>query len=241
MCHPIGHFVRFENMTTTSRQPSLRSQAHCKAHKAVAKKPTLQRACLHPRCPSSISLFIICLLAWGLTNTYGQTPNSLTIFNRPTLNQLIQLPSTPHPATFQQIDINHFSKPNNQQTQLYSPNPILGGQNFTGQNNNRQQINQYESDLQMVNMRDQQLAEIKNDIAQEEFYKKYMEWAEKTKAYQQAFKTLSNFNPDSFSISKAVFTVENAFLGNKYNYERFKTKSRFSKANFEKREPKYKK
>lgn len=208
-------------MTTAIRQPTLRSQAHCKAHKATAQKQTLQRACLHPRCPSSISFFIICFLTLGLTITYGQTPNGLTTFNRPTLSQLIQLPSTPQPATFQQIDINHFSKPINQQTQLYSPNPILSGQNFTGQQRNSQQLQQYERDLQMVNMSEQQLAEVKNDIAQEEFYKKYMEWAEKTKSYQQAFKTLSSFNPDSFSISKAVFTVENAFFGNKYNYESF--------------------
>jgi hypothetical protein len=48
----------------------------------------------------------------------------------------------------------------------------------------------------MVNMREQQLAEVKNDLRQEEFYRKYMEWTEKTKSYQQAFKTLSNFNPE---------------------------------------------
>lgn len=210
-------------MTTASRQPTLRSQAHCKAHKANTQKLTLQRACLHPHRPSYISLCIFNLLAWGLTSTYGQIPNSLTIFNRPTLSQLIQLPSAPQPATFQQIDINQFSKPYNQsiqQTQFYSPNPILGGHNSIEQQN-RQQLQQYERDLQMATQREQQLAEVKNDIAQEEFYKKYMEWMAKTKSYQQAFKILNSFNPDSFSISKAVFTVENAFLGNKYNYESF--------------------
>jgi hypothetical protein len=208
-------------MTTASRQPTLRSQAHCKAHKATAQKPTLQRACLHPRCPSYISLLIICLLALGLTSTYGQTPNSLTTFNRPTLSQLIQLPSTPQPATFQQIDITHFSKPTNQQTQLYSTNPILGGQNPIEQQNKRIMqsagMPMGATNAQQV----QALAEVERDLMEEKFYKDHLEWMEKTKSYQQAFKTLSGFNPDSFSISKAVFTVENAFFGNKYNYESF--------------------
>jgi len=208
-------------MTTASKQPTLRSQAHLQGTQSPRRKTQpCKRACLHPRRPSYISLCIFNLLAWGLTSIYGQTPSSLTTFNRPTLSQLIQLPSTPQPATFQQIDINRFSTPTNQQTQLYSANPILGGQNFNQQQNN-QQLQQYERDLQAVNARDQQLAEIKNDISQEKFYKDYMEWTVKTKAYQEAFKTFNKFNPDSFSISKAVFTVENAFLGNKYGYEGF--------------------
>lgn len=211
-------------MTTASRQPTLRSQAHLQGTQSQRRKTKpCKRACLLPRRPSYISLCIFNLLAWGLTSIYGQTPSSLTTFSRPTFSQLTQLPSTPQPAMFQQIDINRFSTPTNQNyqhTQLYSPNPIFGGHRFAEQQN-RQQLQQYEMDLQMVNQREQQLAEIKNDINKEEFYKKYMEWTVKTKSYQQAFKTLNSFNPDSFSISKAVFTVENAFLGNKYSYESF--------------------
>lgn len=212
-------------MTTASRQPTLRSQALCKAHKANTQKPTLQRAYLHPRCPSSIPLFILTLLALGLTNLYGQTPNSLTIFNRPTLSQLIQLPSTPQPATFEQIDINQFSKPYNQsiqQTQLYSPNPILGGQNSIEQQN--RQILQQAGMLPGATNAQQvkAMAELERDLMEGKFYRDHLEWMEKTKSYRQAFKTLNSFNPDSFSISKAVFTVENAFLGNKYSYENFK-------------------
>ncbi len=221
MCHPIGHFVKFESMTKANRQPTLRSQAHLQGTQSLRRKTQpCKRACLHLRCPSNITLCILTLLASGLTSIYGQTPNSLTILNRPTLSQLIQLPSTPQAATFHQIDINRFSTPSNQQTLLYSANPISGGQNFNQQQNN-QQLQQYERDLQAVNARDQQLAEIKNDISQEKFYKEYMEWMVKTKAYQEAFKTFSKFNPDSFSISKAIFTVENAFYGNKFNYEGF--------------------
>jgi len=215
--HPIAAFVKFTVMTTVRHLPTLRSQAHCKAHKADTQKPTLQRAYLHPRCPGSISLFILTLLASGLTNIYGQTPNSLTTFNRPTLSQLIQLPQTPQPATFQRIDIDNFSRPTNQPTQLYSPNPILGGQNSIQQQN--QQIIEQTERYQQI--REQQLAEVRNNLAQEEFYRKHMEWMAATKSYQQAFKTLSGFNPDSFSISKAVFTIENAFFNNKYNYAEF--------------------
>jgi len=208
-------------MTKATRQLTLRSQAHCKAHKATAQKQTLQRACLHPRCPSSIPLFILMLLALGLTSTYGQTPNTLTIFNRPTLSQLTQLPSTPQPATFQQIDIKRFSKPSNQQTQLYSPNPILGGQNFIEQQNRQIMQNQ---GLPMGATNSQQvqaMAELERDLMEEKFYREHLEWMNKTKAYQEAFKTFNSFNPDSFSISKAIFTIENAFYENKFKYDGF--------------------
>lgn len=199
-------------MTTASRQSTFHNQRNLQGTRSPGPKLLPYK--------SYISLCIFNLLALGLTSIYGQTSSSLTIFNRPTLSQLIQLPSTPQPATFQQVEINRFSTPTNQPTQLYSANPILVEQNFNQQQKN-QQLQQYERDLQAVNARDQQLAEIKSDISQEKFYKEYTEWMVKTKAYQEAFKTFNKFNPDSFSISKAVFTVENAFLGNKYNYENF--------------------
>ena len=209
-------------MTTTSRQPTLCSQAHLQGTQSQRRKTQpCKRACLHPRLPSYISLCIFNLLAWGFTSTYGQTPSNLTIFSRPTFPQLIQLPSAPQPATFQQIDINNFSKPSNQQTQHYSPNPILGGQNFIEQQN-RQIMQNQGLPMGATNARQvQAIAEVERDLMEEKFYRDHLEWMEKTKAYQEAFKTFNKFNPDSFSISKAVFTVENAFLGNKYGYESF--------------------
>jgi hypothetical protein len=68
-------------MTTASRQPTLRSQAHLQGTQSLRRKSQpCKRACLHPRRPSYISLFIFNLLAWGLTSIYGQTPNNLTVF-----------------------------------------------------------------------------------------------------------------------------------------------------------------
>jgi len=151
----------------------------------------------------------------------GQTQNKINynIFNRQPLGQLqIQ---TPQPAQFEQIDINHFSPQTNQQTQLYSPNPILGGQNAIEQQN--RQILQNAGMLPgPTNARQvQAMADVERDLMEEKFYRDRLEWMNKTKSYQEAFQTLSKFNPDSFSISKAVFTVENAFYGNKFNYDGF--------------------
>lgn len=168
---------------------------------------------------------ILLLLTSGLTSTNGQIPNSQNLFKKPAFSQLLQLSPTPQPVIPPQTDIHQLSKSftiSVQQVSVYSSTPILHEYNNVGYQN-KQQLQQVERDLQMANERAQQLAAIKNDIAQEPFYKKYMEWMAKTKSYQQAFKILISFNPDSFSVSKAVFTVENAFLGNKYSYESFET------------------
>lgn len=213
-------------MTKANRKLTLRSQAHLQGSQSQRRKTQpCKRACLHPRCPSYISLCIFNLLALGLTSIYGQTPNSLTIFNRPTLSQLIQLPSTPQPATFQQIDINSFSRPTNQQTQPYSTNPLLNNNNSIEQQNQLllQQYNMLPGQIS-----DEKRAAINSSIEQDikdfrnpQQDNRYMEWLAKSQSYRQAFNELSKLNPNSFSITKAVFTVENAFFNNKYNYADF--------------------
>jgi hypothetical protein len=171
-----------------------------------------KRACLHqPHKPTLLAT--LCFL-FAISAT-GQTQNKINydIFNRQPFGQIII--ELPKPAQFQQVDINHFSPKTNQQTQPYSPDQILNGQNSIEQQNN--QLLRQPTNAREV----QAVADVERDLMQEKFYRDYLEWMKKTKSYQEAFQTLSKLNPDSFSISKAVFTVENAYFDNKFNYESF--------------------
>jgi hypothetical protein len=145
----------------------------------------------------------------------GQTKISYNIFDKAPLGQLqIVLPQTPQPATFQRVDMNNYMPQNNFPVQ---PNPAFYIDNLNRQQT-QQQLQQYERDLREVHQREQKLAETKNDVAQEEFYKDYMEWLAKSQSYRQAYDELSKLDPNNFSITKAVFTVENAYYDNKLSY-----------------------
>lgn len=162
---------------------------------------------------SYISLFSLLLVALSLTSTYGQTPNS-NYFNKSTLPQLPQV-TPPQPSQFQQININQYSQPNRQQN-IYGNSQIL---NPIEQQN--KQMQQYENDLQSVQQREQQLTDIKKELNQEEFYERYQEYLKASESYRNSFEILKQFNPDSFSITKAIYLVENAYNKNTFSYGQF--------------------
>ncbi len=208
-------------MTTASRQPALRSQAHLQGAQSQRRKTQpCKRACLHPRRPSYISLCIFNLLALGLTSIYGQTPSSLTTFNRPTISQLLQQPSTPQPATFQRIDINQYNQPK-QQNNLYN-NPILNSNNSIEQQN-RQLMQQGGMTMPGPTNANQvrELANIERELKIDEDNQRYKEYLSATQSFHNSYSELLKLNPDSFSITKAIYLVENAFENNKFTYEQF--------------------
>ncbi|MDI3322372.1 hypothetical protein [Pinibacter soli] len=63
------------------------------------------------------------------------------------------------------------------------------------------------------------LEEVNQEI--EKLNRKELEWAHQTRAYHEAYDSLLLLNPDSFSLSKAVFIAENAFYDNGYKYADF--------------------
>jgi hypothetical protein len=197
-------------LKTSAIRPTLRSQAHLQGTQSRPhRSQPCKRACLHqPHKPTLLAT--LCFL-FAISAT-GQTQNKINydIFNRQPFGQIII--ELPKPAQFQQVDINHFSPKTNQQTQPYSPDQILNGQNSIEQQNN--QLLRQPTNAREV----QAMADVERDLMQEKFYRDYLEWMKKTKSYQEAFQTLSKLNPDSFSISKAVFTVENAYYDNKLSY-----------------------
>lgn len=99
------------------------------------------------------------------------------------------------------------------------PNPILDNNNLIQQQNQKilQQSNMLPG--QPTNA-DQvkQMADVERDLMETKFYREQMEWLAKSQSYRQAYNYLSQLNPDSFSITKAVFAVENAYMNNKLSY-----------------------
>ncbi len=66
-----------------------------------------------------------------------------------------------------------------------------------------------------------QSAKIELDLMEDKMYREHMEWLSKTKSYRQAYDEISHMNPDSFSFTRATFTIENAYLDNKLSYDKF--------------------
>lgn len=72
------------------------------------------------------------------------------------------------------------------------------------------------ADLNVVKERD---ARLQAELIEDEFYRKHLEKLEKIKYYHSAYRRLLQLNPDSFSITAAVFMVENAWYDNKYPFD----------------------
>jgi len=156
-----------------------------------------------------------------ISNTINaQSKINYNNFDKQSLGQLqIILPQPPQPATFQQIDINNFSPKQAQVNSPAQPNLILDYNNSTERQN--QQILQQTNMLpgQPTNAQQvQQMADIERDLMETKFYRDEMEWLARSQSYRQAFNELSKLNPDSFSITKAVFIIENAYYNNQFSY-----------------------
>jgi hypothetical protein len=134
------------------------------------------------------------------------------------LDAFSQLPQVtpPQAAQFQQININQYSQPNQHQN-IYGNPQIL---NSPIEQQNRQ-IQQYQRDLQNVQSREQQLSDIKKELQQDEMNQRYQQYLAATQSYRNSFEILKQFNPDSFSITKAIYLVENAYNKNAFSYEQF--------------------
>ncbi len=63
----------------------------------------------------------------------------------------------------------------------------------------------------------QQLADMERDVMETSMYEEEAERLARTKCYRSAFTELGRMNPDSFSLTKAVFVIENAYLDNRLN------------------------
>lgn len=152
-----------------------------------------------------IALIIpVLLFETASTKSYAQ--------NLPSLSSLI--PTTPQAYDFRQVGDVIKMNSSRQQTSYSIPQPLMPSTAPNG-------IEQYERDLQQVMAREQQEKTLQNNLKQEEFYRKYLERLEATKYYRGAFAAFSRMNPDSFSLSKAIYLAETAYQDNKIPYDQF--------------------
>jgi len=198
-------------MTKASRQPTLRSQAHCKAHKATTQRPTLQRACLHQRRPSSIPLFILTLLALVLTNTYGQSISRQTLFSKKSIAELTQHPPTPQEQKFQEVSVTPVV--------INNYNPILGNSSIEQQN--RIILQQRGMLPGQSNQQQRELQNLKQELRQDEIEAERAAYIAKRKPFQNSLNELLKMNPDSFSVTKAIYLTESAWYDNPPTYQQF--------------------
>jgi hypothetical protein len=69
--------------------------------------------------------------------------------------------------------------------------------------------------------RSQQIREIETDIGETAMSREEIAWLNQTKNYRAALAELYKMNPDSFSLIRAVFIVENAFMENTQSFASF--------------------
>ena len=149
--------------------------------------------------------------------TYSQVSVKYDIFKRNPLGIDIQ---TPQPATLVPINIHSGSilpaNPPTQYQQFFrTPSQDIQEQNL-------RVMQQHSALSNNVNQRDEILAEVQDDILKLELGREYQEWAAKTQYYRDAYDGLLMLNPDSFSITQAVYLVENAWLEGKYSFTSLK-------------------
>lgn len=194
--------------------PTLRSQAHWQGAQTCAQSQPCQRACLRPRARNTL-LFL--LLALVTIRSNAQTKVNYNIFSKTPLGN-IQI-NLPQPATMTPVDLNHYSQPlqNNSLAQL---SPLFDYNNSSIQQRNYQMIEQDIRNYNEVTLpqQEQQMKEIENDMMGITSYREEREQMIQTQSYRQAYNYLTHQNPDSFSLTKAVFAVENAYFDNKLSF-----------------------
>lgn len=121
----------------------------------------------------------------------------------------------PQLIPFEQVGINGYNRPS---ISIPNNSPNLYRIDNSIQQRNLQIIR--EADL-VEQKRMQAKAEIESDLTGTKFYRDHLDWLAVAKPYRIAFQLLNKSDPDHFSISKAVFAVENAFYDNKFKYETF--------------------
>ncbi|MBK7882545.1 MAG: hypothetical protein IPJ81_00905 [Chitinophagaceae bacterium] len=127
------------------------------------------------------------------------------------------IPAIPQPSQFQEININQHAL-SNKQPNINNSNFDFYQNSTIAEQNSRAMA---EADKMIYNElnKENQAAFIQKELAEAGLYDKQR--LEATKSYRNSFTQLNALNPDSFSIAKAIYLVENAFYKNQFSYEQF--------------------
>lgn len=167
-----------------------------------------QKSCQSSLHPEVIYLVISLLIQVALPG-YGQNIHRNTIFYKPSLAELQQViaprQSEFKPITHTPVTINNY-------------NPILGNNAIEQQNRN---ILQRQGMLPGQNTKQQEWQRIKQELREDEIIEKQAQLLSMVKPFHNSFYQFMQMNPDSFSISKAVYLSESAWYDNPPAYEQF--------------------
>lgn len=150
--------------------------------------------------------------------TQAQTPINYNLFNRSFTLPVIA-PPAPQAAQFAPITINTAPQPryNSQPGLVINPMQLIENRNQQYEQQIRQEVDQYNyQQAQQETMKDAILKD-----AQASFSSPDDGNLAATQSYKQAFLQLGRLDPNNFSITNAVFLVENAYYDNQIRFERF--------------------
>jgi hypothetical protein len=147
---------------------------------------------------------------------YSQTPVNYNLFNRIPSIQV----STPEVARIQPVAI-YNNSPLKANT-VNTPTNYIQLQNNAIEEQNRRVLQQQNllpgpGGAAQVS----QQAQMERELLEEDFYRKNEEHAVATRSFQQAFKDMAALNPDHFSIIRAQYDIENAYLEGALPYDQF--------------------
>lgn len=169
----------------------------------------------------TVTLLVAQLLVSPISaQTVKQPPINYKLFDRSPLSTIQVQP--PQPFQFQPVDITKsnslITQPPIQPQQLFN----TLSQNIHEQN--QRVLQQHEAISNGGSQRDAILEDIRNDVREVQLGHEYREWLAKTKYYREAYENLLQLNPDSFSITNAVYLVENAWYEGKYSFSSLKSR-----------------
>jgi hypothetical protein len=159
----------------------------------------------------SLPKLILCLFVGGSclqAQTTLLSPSvNYNLLNRHPLSNIVLQP--PQPATFRPINTNGTITQSNRQSDI--PNPVMTNPLGTDiREQNRRAMVMHHRIANDYNRQQEMLEEVKRDLEGEKFYREYMEWLEKSAIYRKTFQAMDKMYTDSFSLTRAVFMVENA-------------------------------
>lgn len=156
------------------------------------------------------SIFIISIFVFPAK---GQAPVNYKLFG--------QFPSVRIPIP-EQYHIQPIPKPEDLSAGIIYFNTRPNFPTDAGEDQNRRllQQNNVQPDFQGPT-RVMQQAQLERELMEAEFYRKAREKDAATMPYQRAFKDLSRLDPDHFSIIRAQYDIENAYLDGALPYDLF--------------------
>lgn len=146
-----------------------------------------------------------------MTSTYGQPISRSTLFSKHSITELAQHSPRPYQQKFEEISttpvvINNY-------------NPILGNSSIEQQN--RIILQQQGMLPGQNNKKQRELQQLKQELREDEIEAAKAQRSAMTKPFQNSLQELLKMNPDSFSISKAIYLTETAWYDKAPAYRQF--------------------